>query len=185
MHNSFIIVIILMIIITIYYNTFMSGRFLYMSDKPDDKQLDKPGDKPIYLNLNIKDICQNLNSSKDGISPPMVSDEKNADTKDDKPLADQLADQKKLYNELKLKCEDNSPVYRYTNSDLYLVDNKPNNTGDDVFTSRMIDMGLQAKAATDARSMWSKNSLIPYLEEELEEHADSQWWDDDSLENLF
>lgn len=231
MHNSFIIVIILMAICVIYYNTFTTPRFQYMSDtksdkpdtpsksmpdKPDmpdmpdksmvDKSTAKPNvttddakpmdknTKPIFLNLNIKDICQNLNFGADTTPAPVpaiaVSND-NTDDKTDKPddtpksIADQLFDQKKMYNELKLKYDDMSPVYRYTNSDLYLVDNQPS-TGDDVFTNRMLDMGMQSKVATDARSMYSKNSLIPYLEEELEEAAGTNgWWDQDQLEAGF
>jgi len=202
-----------MAVCIIYYNTFTTPRFQYMSDTkavapdsaPDktvpDKEVKpdvKPGKntKPIFLNLNIKDICQNLNFADDGIPPQAptiavsndnIPADKSADPTDSAPksLADQLFDQKKMYNELKLKYDDVAPVYRYTNSDLYLVDNQPQ-TGDDVFTNRMLDMGMQAKVATDARSMYTKNSLIPYLEEELEEAAGTNgWWDADQLESGF
>lgn len=178
MNNYFIVVIILMAITIIYYNT----QVQYMTDKKSDLPVDIPATpaKPIYLNLNIKDICQNLKDSDTVSAAP-----ENSTVSETKSLADQLLEQKKMYNELKLKYDDDAPVYKYTNSDLYLIDNQPQ-SGDDVFTNRMIDMGMQAKVAVDARSMYSKNSLLPYLEDELEESAGSgPWWDQDTLEQAF
>lgn len=100
-------------------------------------------------------------------------------------IDDQLAEQKKLYNELKLKYEDTSQPYKYTNSDLYLVDSPPN-TGDDVFTSAMMATQKKNKDSLDARSQWNKNSLVPYLEEELNEHENSNgWWQNSDLEQGF
>lgn len=58
--------------------------------------------------------------------------------------------------------------------------------GDNKLTAHVSHNQKKSKQSMDNRSMWSKNSLIPYLEEELQEHANSRWWDDDSnLESRF
>lgn len=61
-----------------------------------------------------------------------------------------------------------------------------NGNGDNKLTAHVSHNQKKSKQSMDNRSMWSKNSLIPYLEEELKEHANSRWWDDDSnLESRF
>jgi hypothetical protein len=57
--------------------------------------------------------------------------------------------------------------------------------GDDRLAKHVSHNQKKSKQSLDNRSLWNKNSLIPYLEEELEEHANSRWWDDDSLESRF
>jgi hypothetical protein len=104
-----------------------------------------------------------------------------------KSLADQLFEQKKLYEELKLKYEDNTPAYRYSTTDRYIIDTGVEPVADDKLASKMKDTGGRAQEAADSRSLYGKNSLIPFIEEELNEHANSYgWWDDsENLEEVF
>jgi hypothetical protein len=55
--------------------------------------------------------------------------------------------------------------------------------GDNKLCNRMKYMGLQAQLSQNIRSEWNKYSLQPFLEEELAEHADREWWNSDYLED--
>lgn len=104
-----------------------------------------------------------------------------------KSLEDQLYEQKKIYEELKLKCEDTTPAYRYSTTDRYIIDTGVEPVADDKLAFKMKDAGGRAQEAADARSLYGKNSLIPFIEEELNEHANAcGWWDDcENLEEVF
>jgi len=139
----------------------------------------------------MKDICTNIEKSGDNGSTDAnngSNDEELKKCKDKcvpkKSLADQLFDQKMLYEELKLKYEDNTPAYRYSTTDRYIIDTGAEPVADDKLVSKMKDTGCRAQEAADSRSLYGKNSLIPFIEEELEEHANSYgWWDDNDLED--
>lgn len=105
----------------------------------------------------------------------------------EKSLADQLFEQKKIYDELKLKCEDTTPQYRYSTTDRYIIDTGVEPVADDKLAFKMKDTGSRAQEAADSRSLYGKNSLIPFIEEELNEHANCYgWWDDcENLEQVF
>lgn len=104
-----------------------------------------------------------------------------------KSVDDQLFEQKQLYEELKLKVEDTSLPYRYSTTDRYIIDTGVEPVADDKLAFKMKDTGGRAQEAADSRSLYGKNSLIPFIEEELEEHANSYgWWDnDEDLEQVF
>jgi hypothetical protein len=103
-----------------------------------------------------------------------------------KPLGDQLFEQKQLYEELKLKVDDTSPPYRYSTTDRYIIDTGVDPVADDKLAFKMKDTGSRAQEAADSRSLYGKNSLLPFIEEEMEEHANSYgWWDDEDLEQVF
>lgn len=70
------------------------------------------------------------------------------------------------------------PMVSYMDTDL-------GGEGDDILAKHVAHNQKKSKQSLDNRSLWNKNSLIPYLEEELEEHANSRWWDDDNLESRF
>lgn len=178
-------IILILVIILIY--------FIFKSNNYDERT------KPMYFDLKIRDICSAV-GSKDSSIDDKDAEAPNSEAKIEsckkkaidkctpkKSIEDQLYDQKKLYEDLKLKIADPNPTFRYSSDDRYLFDNGYNPTADDKLTIKMKDVGGKAQEATVARSMWSKNSLIPYLEEELEEHAGAYgWWDaDEDLENEF
>lgn len=104
-----------------------------------------------------------------------------------KSLADQLFEQKKLYEELKLRYEDKVPSYRYSTTDRYILDTGEEPIADDKLAFKMKDSGGRAQEAKDSRSLYGKHSLAPFIEEELNEYADAYgWWDDDeNLEQVF
>lgn len=54
---------------------------------------------------------------------------------------------------------------------------------DTQITNRMKYMGLQPQLARDIRTGWNKYSFQPYVEEELRQYADLEWWNSDHLEN--
>lgn len=205
MANNFIFLTVLLIIILIYYVGF-SDSPIFVQEK-----------KPMYFNLNIKDICQALNNS-DSDSSTSDSDSSSSSNNDNNNIKNSKNDNKKSetktkkrkhkkhsrhsrhskhskdtellkikkqFNELKLEVEDDSTQYRFSNSDRYLIDNKVED-GDDALTTQMLHMGSKNKEAIINRAMYSKNSLIPYLEEELNQYENAYgWWDDGDLENAF
>lgn len=146
---------------------------------------------PLYFDLNMSKICKSLDDNKDD------KDDKDVDIKKglsacqkekiksclpEKSIETQLFEQKKKVEELTLQLADNTPTYRFSKHDRYFLDNGYTG-GDDKFTERMQAMSKKSKEAVIARSMWSKNSLIPYLEEELQMHENSGgWWEDQNLE---
>jgi hypothetical protein len=58
-------------------------------------------------------------------------------------------------------------------------------SGDTMICNRMKYMGVQAQLSKDIRSSWNKYSMQPWIEEELQEHADREWWNSDHLEAEF
>jgi hypothetical protein len=57
--------------------------------------------------------------------------------------------------------------------------------GDDALTKRMLEQGNRSKQSIDIRAKFDKYSLLHYFDEELDSHANSVWWDNDSLEHKF
>lgn len=170
MYDLVIIILILVVI-------------LFLSKKNTSQGFDNPedGSNPYIFGVNIKSVCDDVkkNGSKQELTE--CEKEKIKSCPPEKSLETQLFEQKQKYNELKLQVEDKSPKFRFSNSDRYVFDNIGLD-GDDVFTQKMFDMGKKPQEAIMNRSMWSKNSMLPFLEEELNMHENSIWWDDDALE---
>lgn len=57
--------------------------------------------------------------------------------------------------------------------------------GDTKMCNRMKYMGMQGQLSQNIRAEWNKYSLHPFLEEELSEHAEREWWNSDFLEGTF
>lgn len=58
--------------------------------------------------------------------------------------------------------------------------------GDNMIADRMKYLSDKPKQAIIARSNLDKYTLAPFLEEELEQHANSRWWEDNQdLEHIF
>ena len=58
-------------------------------------------------------------------------------------------------------------------------------TGDYLLAEKMKHMGLQPKVSIDAQSRVNKYTNYGYFAEELDSHANSIWWDDETLEDEF
>ena len=58
-------------------------------------------------------------------------------------------------------------------------------SGDTRIARRMSHMATMPKRAIEARSRLDKYALAPFLEEELEQHANSIWWENEELEHMF
>ena len=54
--------------------------------------------------------------------------------------------------------------------------------GDTKIFNRMKYMAMQPKWSQDIRASYNKYSLQPYVEKELQEHADRIWWNSDHLD---
>jgi hypothetical protein len=57
--------------------------------------------------------------------------------------------------------------------------------GDYLLAEKMKHMGLQPKVSMDAQARVNKYTNYGYLAEELDSHANSRWWDDETLEDEF
>ena len=55
--------------------------------------------------------------------------------------------------------------------------------GDTKIANRMKYMGMQAQLSKDIRAGWNAESMRPWLEAELRDHAaNREWWNSDFLE---
>ncbi|MGL5934489.1 MAG: hypothetical protein ACRCZI_02580 [Cetobacterium sp.] len=180
----FVIIIILIFLLS-------DKRYNYADTYTKKKKT--TNERPLYFNLDLEKVCGS--SKKDQSS--IVDDEtrykylsecqreKVKDCPREKTLEEQLEEQKEMVKNLKLELEDRTPIYDYNKSDRYFIDPEKV-SGDDQYALRMQEMMKQSKRSTDNRSKWSTNSLIPYIEEELQMHANSGgWWEDDNLETLM
>ncbi len=57
--------------------------------------------------------------------------------------------------------------------------------GDDALAKKMKHMSMKNKAAIDARSRMTKYSFMHLFDEELNDHSNSRWWDNQDLEQYF
>ena len=179
MNNIFVC---LLVLVLIYYFSERKTKNAHRSVKRDPR---------LYIDLNMNNLCKPLKAVGEpdvGKDVPKLSTCQQEKIRECPPVLsteDQLYEQKKLYNELKLQMEDKTPTYSFTNTDRYLLDSDTA-IGDDSFTLGMINNGKKSKESLDSRALWTKNSLIPYLAEELAEHENANgWWDDDDLEALM
>jgi hypothetical protein len=58
-------------------------------------------------------------------------------------------------------------------------------SGDYLLSEKMKHMGLQPKVSIDSHARVNKYSNYAYFAEELDSHANSRWWDDETLEDEF
>ncbi len=137
---------------------------------------------PIYMKLNMPGVCT---KASEQMSDDVKKNIEEIQRKHDKELEEcneKRNAEKKRADYLYLKYGDpdkNNLDYLY-----YGLDDHPLQ-GDDKLMYKMYDMGQKNKIALTNRAMWNKNNLIPYFEQELRSHADSIWYDDDSLEEMF
>lgn len=139
------------------------------------------GSNPLNVELNMHDICKAVNKTS-----MTDSDGKSKQCPKEEELAKQLDEQKQMTNELKLKYEvDPIQPYRFSDNDRFLLDSKYL-LADDRLALKMKDTGSRGQEAANSRALWSKNNLVPYLEHELSNAANSGgWWEDDQLEADF
>jgi hypothetical protein len=57
--------------------------------------------------------------------------------------------------------------------------------GDNRLANRMKYMSLQPKLSANIRASFNKYSLQPYVEEELRENENRDWWENDALDAVF
>jgi len=57
--------------------------------------------------------------------------------------------------------------------------------GDNAIANRMKYMSLQPQLSKNIRASFNKYSLQPWLEEELQEHSEREWWSSDHLDAVF
>lgn len=137
----------------------------------------RPKTSPIYLNINMSDVCKKV----DEIRTDNKNDGQN-DGQNDSECENKLFDIKQKYNKLKLRVDDPEP-----NDLKYLINNESRDglKDDDNLTARMMNMGKKNKEAIINRALWNKNSFLPYIEDELRMHSESIWYDNDDLERDF
>lgn len=119
-------------------------------------------------------MSEKLTDDIKNYNPNLISDE-NPDTGKQKPdpktvMLKMAAENTKLYEKM--------PTTRMSYDDYDTTVNKAFFSGDDQFTSKGKDMGANAKRAIDIRSTYDATSIRGYFDEELEEHADRIWFED-------
>ncbi len=126
----------------------------------------QPGvDKQDFFNVDLKKICRDACKTDRGVAPGKPVE---------KPIISpdlMFSDQRHNKNAL-----DSIRALSNTRDDL---------CGDDKFTSGAIHRNLQAKQSMINRALLNKNTFLPYFERELNDHENSVWWEDSSLENAL
>lgn len=128
-----------------------------------------------YTNIDLKNICKIVNGEYD------KRDKKSNHGRESKyeptNCEVDLKAEKEKFNFLKYILDDSltdiSKVYK----------DNDHSMADDSMVSHMLHTGSKGKRALTNRALYSKYSLIPYIEEELNDHANSIWWENDELEN--
>lgn len=140
-------------------------------------------DQPVYYNINLRNICSKVKKKCEENHLQEEHDEfldfikeKNQNCKEDKfnKYVDSLDLSNKIYDQPRQFYRDNSAY-----------PDKPSYYGDNAFTDKMIHMSLKNKHAINNRARWNKYSFMPFIEEEIETHANSRWWDNQDLEQDF
>ena len=100
--------------------------------------------------------------------------------------------EKEIENEIKNEIEKRAQIEkefgRQLDADLNESEhsyNEPVCPGDNILSLRMWENGKRSKQAMDHRAKFDKYSMLHYFDDELRCHANSIWWDDDSLEHKF
>ncbi len=206
MYTAVLVIIIIFLLLYInelrtekLYKSYLAGQN-DLSTSPDrvviDRNIDENGIKNLNVNIDMENICNTVRANGSGITDeqkavcPELENEsecvKEARKKcpKEKSLADQLFEQKQLFNNLKLQYEDTSPSYKFMRNDRYITDDNEL-LADDKLTIKMLDSGEKAQKSLTARALMGKNSFIPHLESELASAEAARWWDDDNLEAAF
>jgi hypothetical protein len=104
----------------------------------------------------------------------------------DDPLGDNADDKFSQHANIDSNIGDNFSGYAaikdQTLRDLY---HPPNVRGDDVLTYAMLMAGTKNKTAMINRSRFTKRVIEPYVWQELNDHENSIWWDNQDLEAEF
>lgn len=159
-----VIIIILLVLVIIYIT------------RPNDVR------DSMYLNMNLHDMCKHADNGIDADMKREIEKLKKEYSNKLDACQKKYTDEKKRGDQLYLKYGDpepNSVDFLYYGNDTNPI------LGDDKLAYRMHDMGQKNKHAMINRAMWNKNSAIPYFEEELNSHANSIWYDDDTLDDEF
>jgi hypothetical protein len=83
-------------------------------------------------------------------------------------------------SELESFTEGFTPLKKTLDSDIVLTD-----VGDDEIVRKMQHMGTMSKRAIDARAKLDRNVTMNVFQDELDQHANRQWWDDQNLDQVF
>jgi hypothetical protein len=182
-------IIILIFIVLFGYFIFNLKGFNFLLGSCESFNLKQCGQyynkQPITLtndylnyNLNLHNVCT---KSCESIASHKKKEKQLLDelTNKKKEYDKLITEQKKLNMEIKLKNEDN---LRNINK---LYDLDENSCGDDKLANKMKHMSLKNKQAIINRAKWNKSSFIPFIEEELNNHSNSIWWDNQDYENQF
>lgn len=155
------VILILVFYLSDYLADCKNKVFMNFDIHHDNKQT------PLYFNIDLKEICKTLEpESKEYLQKCEPELQKN-------------------YEPEKIKESPLDKAYRISNTDRYMTDNVLNlSNSDDKLTLKMHQMGQKPFESILARSMWSKSSLLPYLEEELNENEESVWWESDMNDQL-
>ena len=121
---------------------------------------------------NVSDNSKSTNVSDDSKSTNVSDDSKSINVSDNSPPSTE----KNLTPEAKHKNEFDIDLYDKQLSIKELFKDS-GCTGDTRIANRMKYMGLQARMSQDIRARWNTEKLRPYLEEELSDNENRDWWD--------
>ena len=136
------------------------------------KSCDVPKVNHDPLDDQINRLTQELNLAENSKSTNVSDDSKSINVSDNSPPSTE----KNLTPEAKHKNEFDIDLYDKQLSIKELFKDS-GCTGDTRIANRMKYMGLQARMSQDIRARWNTEKLRPYLEEELSDNENRDWWD--------
>jgi len=153
------------------------------SEKSNLEKKAGSNENPVYFNMNLQDRCNCAEGEIDEENKKQIEKIKKEHEKELQKCNEKFKKEKERGDELYLKYA--NPYHMDIDNIIYNKDHHPIVDGDDKLTYKMIDMSLNNKRAMTNRAMWNKYSFLPYYEQELQNHANSIWWENDDLEHDF
>lgn len=132
----------------------------------NDHEVDINPTYQTHLNINVNDLCKDTDKCLEQckVNEDMVKDYKDKFVKE---------------RDARLRAEaPNYDFLYYGNDDFPLK-------GDDKLAYKMYELGKKNKQAIISRATYDKYSFAPYIEEELRNHENSIWYEDDTLDMEF
>lgn len=142
-----------------------------------DSYIEPMADEPLESSITDK-LDKLLNAKKE--ETKIDADE--FDTNDQFKLARGLA--KPVFDPYAFEPE-SVDVYIAQGKDIPDIHHYMGSRGDTQMCNRMKYMQMQPKLSQKNRADYNKYSLQPFLEEELQEHSEREWWNSDFLEDGF
>lgn len=132
----------------------------------------------------LKNKQNNANNlSAQNCNQPNISASNKINMSDEIVDLNELSDDDEITEEITQEL--NKQLYTNNAAKYQNLHNANMQDGDSALANRMKVQSGRAKESIDNKARFNKYSLGPYLEQELQDHANMRWWDNPALEQHF